>query len=165
MSTTFNDAASTINADAARAPVHLHPDEAAFLVAGRVARFATLSPDGVPHLVPVCYAASVTDGVVTALYIALDEKPKRVEAAALKRVRNLLANPAVSLLVDRYDDADWDRLAFLRIDGRAALLPPGDPEAAPALAALRAKYPQYRAMALEERPIIRIAPAAARSWG
>jgi PPOX class probable F420-dependent enzyme len=100
-----------------------------------------------------------------ALHIALDEKPKRVGPGALKRVRNLLANPAVSLLVDRYDDQDWGRLAFLRVDGMADLLAPGDPGHRPAVAALRAKYPQYGAMALEERPVIRIVPQVVRSWG
>ena len=147
------------------AAVRLSSAEAAFLAAERVARLATVGADGAPHLVPVCYAAEIADGVLAALYIALDEKPKRVAPAALKRVRNLLANPAVALLVDRYDDADWSRLAFLRVDGRAALLDPGGDEHARALAALRAKYPQYRAMALEERPVIRITPLRARSWG
>jgi F420 biosynthesis protein FbiB-like protein len=83
----------------------------------------------------------------------------------LKRVRNLLANPAVSLLVDRYDDQDWGRLAFLRVDGAAELLAPGDAAHGSAVAALRAKYAQYGAMALEERPVIRIAPRVVRSWG
>jgi PPOX class probable F420-dependent enzyme len=146
-------------------PVGLAADEAAFLAAGRVARLATLTPEGAPHLVPVCYAEVVADGAVTALYIALDEKPKRVAPLALRRVRNLLARPDVSLLVDRYDDTDWGRLAFLRLDGVATVLPPGAPEHAAALAALRAKYPQYRMMALDDRPVIRIAPRAARSWG
>jgi coenzyme F420-0:L-glutamate ligase/coenzyme F420-1:gamma-L-glutamate ligase len=146
-------------------PVRLTPDEAVFLRGERVARLATVGLDGMPHLVPVCFEAAIDAGILTVLYIALDEKPKRVAPGQLKRVRNLVANPAVSLLVDRYDDGDWGRLAFLRVDGRATILDPGAPGHAPALAALRAKYPQYRTMALEERPIIRIAPLATRSWG
>lgn len=145
--------------------VRLSATEAAFLRAGRVGRLATVGPDAAPHLVPVCYDALIADDGLVALHIALDEKPKRVAATALRRVRNLLANPAVSLLVDRYDDADWGRLAFLRIDGRATLLDPTDATHAPAIAALRAKYPQYRAMALDERLVIRIAPTGARAWG
>jgi coenzyme F420-0:L-glutamate ligase/coenzyme F420-1:gamma-L-glutamate ligase len=156
------DSAAALSAPPA---VRLSPAEAAFLTTGRVARLATITAGGAPHLVPVCYAGALDGDAVTAVYIALDEKPKRVAPGALKRVRNLLANPAVSLLVDRYDDVDWSRLAFLRIDGRATLLPPGAEEHAGALAMLRAKYPQYRAMALEERPVIRIAPVGARSWG
>ena len=146
-------------------PVKLGAAEAAFLRVGRVARFATVGADGAPHLVPVCYAATFADGALVALQIALDEKPKRVGPTGLRRVRNLLANPAVALLVDRYDDGDWSRLAFLRVDGTAALLAPGQPGHATAVAALRAKYPQYGAMALAERPIIRIAPTGVRAWG
>jgi coenzyme F420-0:L-glutamate ligase/coenzyme F420-1:gamma-L-glutamate ligase len=138
--------------------------QAAFLRDERVARFATVGADGMPHLVPVCYHAAFDANGLVVLDIALDEKPKGVAPQGLRRVRNLLANPTVALLVDRYDDGDWDRLAFLRVDGRAALLEPDAPEHAPAVAALRAKYPQYRAMALDDRPIIRITPTGASGW-
>ena len=157
---------STSHVGAAEAPpVRLSPAEARFLATERVARLATVGADGAPHLVPVCYAAELAGDTLTALFIALDEKPKRVAPGVLKRVRNLLANPAVALLVDRYDDADWSRLAFLRIDGRASLLTPDEAGHVGALELLRARYPQYRAMSLEERPVVRIAPLAARSWG
>lgn len=145
--------------------IALDPAAAAFLRAGRVGRLATVGADGVPHLVPVCYAAAFAEGALTAIQIALDEKPKRVGPGELRRVRNLLDNPAVALLVDRYDDDDWGRLAFLRVDGRAALVAPGEDGHAPAVAALRAKYPQYGAMALDGRPIIHIVPRGARGWG
>jgi coenzyme F420-0:L-glutamate ligase / coenzyme F420-1:gamma-L-glutamate ligase len=145
--------------------VALTTGEAAFLHGERVARLATVGAGGAPHLVPVCFAARIEADALTAIHIALDEKPKRVAPGALQRVRNLTANPAVALLLDRYDDGDWDRLAFLRVDGRASILEPGAEGHAPALAALRAKYPQYRAMALESRPIIEIAPTGTRAWG
>lgn len=144
--------------------IALTAGQAAFLRDERVARFATVGADGAPHLVPVCYHATLDEHGVQALDIALDEKPKGVAPHALRRVRNLLAQPAVALLIDRYDDGDWERLAFLRVDGRAALLEPGDPAHAPAVAALRAKYPQYRAMALDARPIIRITPTGVSGW-
>ncbi|HEY8597176.1 MAG TPA: TIGR03668 family PPOX class F420-dependent oxidoreductase [Thermomicrobiales bacterium] len=147
------------------APVVPRADELAFLQMGRVARFATVGRDNVPHLVPICYAIGVANGVLTTIDIALDEKPKRVAPGELRRVRNLTANPAVSLLIDRYDDGDWAQLAFLRVDGQARIVEPGANEHAPAVTALRAKYPQYRAMALAERPIIRITPIGLRSWG
>lgn len=139
--------------------------ELAFLQAERVARLATIGPDGRPHLVPVCYGITADADAITALYIALDEKPKRVAPNELRRVRNILADPRVSLLVDRYDDSDWRRLAFVRVDGKATILAPDAPEHAAAITALRAKYPQYRAMALAERPVIRIVPTAIRAWG
>lgn len=147
------------------APVVPRADELAFLQTGRVARFATVGQDHAPHLVPICYAIGVADGALTTIDIALDEKPKRVAPGGLRRVRNLTTNPAVSILIDRYDDADWGRLAFLRVDGQAQIIEPGASEHAPAVAALRAKYPQYRAMALAERPLIRITPTGVRSWG
>ena len=48
--------------------------------------------------------------------------------------------------------------------GRASLVRDAG-EKAQAVAALRRKYPQYRTMALEERPLIRLEPERAASWG
>src|SRR5262245_12051380 len=94
----------------------------AFLSAQRAGRLATASHDGAPHVIPVCYAC---DG--TSLYIALDTKPKRVAPQRLRRVRNILENARVALVVDHYSD-DWSELAYLLIQGTAALVPPGDAE-------------------------------------
>ena len=55
------------------------------------------------------------------------------------------ANPAVALLVDHYDDADWDALWWVRAYGRGRVLDAGDPEARRAVALLRERYPQQRA--------------------
>lgn len=125
------------------------------LAAARVARLGTISADGRPHLVPVCFALS--DGMVA---IAIDEKPKR--SAHLARLRNIEREPRVTLLIDHYEE-DWTRLAWLRIDGRAEVLPRGDawPDA---LASLRLRYPQYASMALEARPLIRITPERVAAW-
>jgi PPOX class probable F420-dependent enzyme len=137
----------------------LTPDEARFLETQRVGHLATADAAGRPHVVPVCYAYESTR-----LYIALDEKPKRVADLRLRRVRNLLERPEASLVVDRYDD-DWSHLGFVLIHARAAILEPSDPAHAPAVALLRARYPQYRGMALEERPIIALTPDTVSSWG
>ena len=49
----------------------------------------------------------------------LDEKPKRsADPHDLARVRDVLARPAVSLLVHRWDE-DWSRLGWVRLDGLA----------------------------------------------
>ncbi len=139
-------------------------DVRAFVTEARVGRLATVSAEGVPHVVPVCFALAGD-----AVYIALDEKPKRVRPQRLRRVRNLLANPNVQLLIDRYDE-DWDRLAFVQLSGIASLLAPSSAgaanlrEHAAALALLRAKYSQYAAMDLESRPVIRIAIGHVVSW-
>ena len=53
----------------------------------------------------------------------------------------------MTVLIDRWHE-DWSHLAWLRIDGLASLT--DDPvERASAIAALRAKYPQYAGHDLE----------------
>ncbi len=100
----------------------------------RVARLATASTDGVPHLVPITFAVS-GDG----LYFAIDHKPKATRA--LRRLANIAANPSVSVLVDQYDE-DWTRLWWARADGVARTVDIGADPAAAALLADR--YPAYR---------------------
>ncbi len=107
--------------------------------AGRVARLATADRTGRPHLVPIVYA--LEDDRV---YSAVDTKPKRT--IALRRLANVQENPAVALLVDHYDDADWDALWWARADGRGRVLEPEAPEARHAIALLRARYPQQVAV-------------------
>jgi PPOX class probable F420-dependent enzyme len=123
---------------------------------------ATADAAGVPAVVPVCFAV-VDDGDGAAIVSALDEKPKRVPVTRLRRVRHILANPAVALVVDDYGE-DWTRLAFVQVRGRARLVEPGEPGFAEAIVALRAKYAQYQTMAIEERPLIRIEELTASSW-
>jgi PPOX class probable F420-dependent enzyme len=101
----------------------------------RVGRLGTVRPDGRPHLVPCCY---VLDGDV--VYSAVDAKPK--STLALRRLANLRANAAASLLVDHYED-DWSRLWWVRVDGQGRVVEAG-PERDGALALLAAKYEQYR---------------------
>jgi PPOX class probable F420-dependent enzyme len=137
--------------------MHLPPDLEAIAREARIARLGTVDELHRPHIVPVCFA--YRDGVV---YVALDAKPKRVPATQLRRVRNLLANPNVQLLIDRYDE-DWSRLAYVQLRGVAGLIHPG-PEHAEALALLREKYAQYRAMPLDEAPIIRIEVHGTVTW-
>jgi PPOX class probable F420-dependent enzyme len=108
----------------------------ALFASGRVARLSTVRPDGAPHVVPVCFAL---DG--DTLYTAVDHKPKR--SHALQRLENIAANPAVSLLVDHYDE-DWSALWWARADGRAQIADPGDEGHARAVALLRSRYEQYR---------------------
>jgi PPOX class probable F420-dependent enzyme len=103
----------------------------------RVARLATADAAGRPHLVPVVFA--VEDDCV---YSAVDAKPKRT--TALRRLANVLENPAVALLVDHYED-DWDALWWVRAEGRGRVLEPGVQEAQLAIVLLRERYPQQRA--------------------
>jgi PPOX class probable F420-dependent enzyme len=131
--------------------------ETAFLSRRRVGRLATADAHGRPHVIPVCYAC---DGA--AIYIAIDAKPKRVAPSRLKRLANIRENAKVALVVDDYSE-DWSRLAYLMIQGEAAIVESGA-EHDRALVLLRAKYPQYRAMSLEERPVIRITIERAAGW-
>jgi PPOX class probable F420-dependent enzyme len=135
----------------------LSPAQIALLEAQRVAHFATVDAAGRPHALPVCFA--YLDG---ALYTPVDEKPKRGDPTALRRVRNIQAHPAVCLVVDHYEE-DWTRLTWLQVRGTAALVDDST-ERARALAALRVRYPQYRAMDLESRPLIRITPEYVAAW-
>jgi PPOX class probable F420-dependent enzyme len=102
----------------------------------RVARLATADAAGVPHLVPLVFAVLGQE-----IVSAVDAKPKAT--TALKRLANVRENPRVALLADRYDD-DWSALWWARADGAARVLEAGDADAAPALAALAARYEQYR---------------------
>ena len=133
--------------------------ERRFLESRRVAYLATADARGAPHVVPVCFAV-----VESGIYITIDEKPKRVAAQALKRLRNIAENPQVALVADRYDDREWSRLGWVMVRGRAEVLD-GGPEHAAALLGLRARYPQLAAMALEGRPVIAIRVERVASWG
>lgn len=86
---------------------------------------------------------------------------------SLARVRDILHDSRVSLLVERWDE-DWSRLAWLRLEGTATLLEPigaGASEHAEAVEALRTRYPQYESHRLEERPMLRIQIWRWVSWG
>ena len=77
------------------------------------------------------------------IYSAVDAKPKRTRA--LRRLANVRANPAVSLLVDHWDEEDWSRLWWVRADGQGRVLAPTDEEARRAVELLRERYPRQRA--------------------
>jgi PPOX class probable F420-dependent enzyme len=134
------------------------PAERALLAEGRRATLATIAPTRRARLVPICFV--VMDDVV---WTPLDEKPKSTgDPHALARVRDIRARPDVTVLVDRWSE-DWSDLAWLRIDGRAAVteasaVPDGIVEA------LRARYPQYRQHDLGRRPMLRITIERATSW-
>lgn len=104
----------------------------------RVARLATVSSDGVPHVVPICF--TLAGDVV---YSQVDHKPKTTPH--LRRIENLVATHVACILVDHYEE-DWSGLWWVRLDGTGRVV--DDPEeAARASITLAAKYPQYR-----ERP-------------
>lgn len=116
----------------------MSPEEARErFAAARVARLATASAHGRPHLVPVVFAVGGDH-----IYTAVDAKPKRTRA--LRRLANVLDNPHTSLLVDHYEE-EWSALWWVRADGTGRVLDtPDDPEAAHGRDLLAARYPQQR---------------------
>ena len=131
---------------------------AGFIRDHRVARLATADGDGRPAVIPCCY---VFDG--EHFYSPIDDKPKQVAPRQLKRVRNIESNPHVALVIDDYAD-DWSKLAYVMVSGLATIIQPGTAEHMRAVARLRDKYPQYRAMAIDERIVIKITPARITPW-
>jgi PPOX class probable F420-dependent enzyme len=121
----------------------------------RVARLATLDPDGRPHLVPITFVL-----VGETLYSAVDAKPKR--SRTLRRIENARRRPDVTVLVDHYDDVDWTRLWWVRLRGRARVLEAGE-EAERALTLLARKYEQYRDAA-PGPPVLAIDIDEWRAW-
>jgi PPOX class probable F420-dependent enzyme len=120
----------------------------------RVARLATIDPDGRPHLVPIVF---VLDG--QSLYSAVDAKPKC--SRKLRRVANARERSAVTVLVDHYED-DWGRLWWVSLRGRGRVLDTGV-EAERALRLLADKYEQYR-RERPGRPVLAVDILEWRSW-
>ena len=131
------------------------PDLLRRAAAARVARLATVDPDGGVHLVPFCF---VLEGDV--LYSAVDQKPKR--SRDLRRLRNLRERPRATVLIDHYEE-EWSELWWLRLSGTARILEADEPEARRALALLADKYPQYRREP-PPGPVIALDVTERRGW-
>jgi PPOX class probable F420-dependent enzyme len=111
-------------------------------------------------VIPFCYTF---DG--ERFYFVVDEKPKRQTGKPLKRIRNMLENPQVALVIDDYSD-DWTQLAYVLVGGNAALVE-DEAEYARALTLLHERYQQYRQMNLTfaQNAMVRIVPTKVHAWG
>jgi PPOX class probable F420-dependent enzyme len=136
----------------------LSDSERRFLAHRRIAHLATADRRAVPHVVPVCFV--ISEGT---LYTTIDEKPKRHPGAALKRLRNIAQNPAVAVVIDRYDE-DWTLLGWVMLRGQAKVLIDGT-EHHDAQALLRSRYPQLKAMHIVQHPVIAVRIERTTSWG
>jgi len=76
----------------------MSPQEQTFVELQKVGHLAIADQLAHPHVVPVCFA--LTGGT---LYVTIDEQPKRQTGRPLKRVRNIMENPGVAIVVDRYE--------------------------------------------------------------
>ena len=132
--------------------------ERRFLAQQRVGHLATADRGAVPHVVPVCFAIEGD-----ALYITVDEKPKQSGGTTLKRLRNIAENPAVTVIVDRYDE-NWEKLGWVMLRGCAEILTQGS-EHDDAQALLRSRYPQLQSMQIAHHPVIAIRIERTISWG
>ena len=134
--------------------------EIEFIKSHKVARLATVDGLGRSLVVPICY---YFDGGF--IYTPIDKKPKRASPKELRRVRNIIENPNVSLVIDEYYE-DWTKLCYVIINGRAEIIESGE-EYQNSLKLLSEKYPQYVDMRLSELnlPVIKIVPERIISWG
>ncbi|WP_089249551.1 TIGR03668 family PPOX class F420-dependent oxidoreductase [Rhodococcoides kyotonense] len=130
-------------------------DEIGQFSTARRAQLSTVNSDGTPHLVPIVFA--VADGSIVT---AIDWKPKSTQK--LRRLENIRADPAVSLIVDHYDE-DWTELWWIRASGSARIVDVDTPDGSVAIDALVAKYDQY-ASAKPQGPAIIVSGLTWRSW-
>jgi PPOX class probable F420-dependent enzyme len=122
----------------------------AVLETSRRAALATVGDDGVPHVVPVCFAI-LGDDIVS----AVDQKPK--SSRMLARVRNVRARPSATMLFDRWDE-DWSRLGWVMVSGTATISSPGT-----GAGELRARYAQYEVQPPAGEVIV-VRPERIRWW-
>ena len=106
--------------------VELSEDVAAFIRDARVARLATIGPEG-PHVVPICPA--------------LDDGRLLIATEPSRKVENLRTDDRVGVAFDEYGE-DWSRLRGVSVSGRATIHAAGEVwERCRRL--LYEKYPQY----------------------
>jgi nitroimidazol reductase NimA-like FMN-containing flavoprotein (pyridoxamine 5'-phosphate oxidase superfamily) len=126
---------------------------ATFFGDARVVRMASVAPDGSAHVVPVSPVLDL-DHVIVA---------SEVDTA---KVRNVLANPMVSLCADDYDE-DWSKLRSVVVFGEAQVIDSGF-EWERDRTLLYEKYPQYPTEApIEEGTTVMLDVRIDRvvSWG
>jgi PPOX class probable F420-dependent enzyme len=121
-----------------------------FVAQAPVCRLATASPSGDPHVVPVC---PVFDGNQT-LYVDVGLRSRNA--------RNVIANPAVQVVLDEYND-DWSLLRGVLLSCRAERAD-GD-ERDHAWSMIREKFPQYKRIKWEPRLTLALRIVSWTSWG
>src|ERR1700693_795404 len=124
------------------------------VAAARVPRLETADADGRPHIVPISFALNDQT-----LYFAVDAKPKRT--TNLKRLRNIASNPAVSILMDHYED-EWKSVWWGSLDAAARVVTE-EAEGERALDLLAQRYAQSRA-ARPAGPVVAVSIERMTGW-
>ncbi|MDA1076726.1 MAG: pyridoxamine 5'-phosphate oxidase family protein [Proteobacteria bacterium] len=123
-----------------------------------VARFATLSGNAQPHIVPIVFCE-----YGGALFSPIDGKRKK--GTPLQRTHNIATNPTSSLLLDHFE-SDWQRLWWVRIDCIADLWEPPEEDAQRIAERLINKYPQYLdpTLMFDRSAYLRLQPRKVTAW-
>jgi len=125
--------------------------EKSFIESQRVMRFNSLTPGGMIHSVPICYAF---DG---------DNLYAHAKSKEARRWRNIMKNETASVEIDSYSD-DWSQLKGVLIYVKPSFVDTG-PEQKKALSLLRSKYKQYQTMLDDSTPVVKMEPEHVVSWG
>jgi pyridoxamine 5'-phosphate oxidase family protein len=113
--------------------------EIEYLASQRLARLATATPDGRPHVVPVAFRLNPEHDTI--------DVGGHSGFASRKKYRDVLANPHVAVVVD--DAPGPGRPRGIEIRGRAEVLPTGGPDIVPSF----------------DPEMFRITPERIVSWG
>ncbi|MFL2759833.1 MAG: TIGR03668 family PPOX class F420-dependent oxidoreductase [Dehalococcoidia bacterium] len=132
-----------------------------FILSLPLARLSTVTPSGLPHSVPICFALSGADTI----YTPIDSKPKTSSRKPLARITNIINNDEVVVLFDRYSE-DWNKLGYVMVKGKASIVQ-NDHENLVAVALLKQRYIQYREQYYlpEDPTIIGVKVYDYISWG
>lgn len=135
-----------------------------FLREQRVARIATLNRDGMPHMVPICFAF---DG--ESIYTTLGKDARRLS--------NIARESRVSIMVDRYEErnVEWTLLRGILMYGDVEVLDYENRREVfmKGWRLLIEKYPQYKHWASEDltprdadrRRVMKFDLRGAVAWG
>ena len=120
-----------------------------------------MTPSGLPHSVPICFALSGADTI----YTPIDSKPKTSSRKPLARITNIINNDEVVVLFDRYSE-DWNKLGYVMVKGKASIVQ-NDHENLVAVALLKQRYIQYKEQYYlpEDPTIIGVKVYDYISWG
>jgi nitroimidazol reductase NimA-like FMN-containing flavoprotein (pyridoxamine 5'-phosphate oxidase superfamily) len=120
---------------------------------------------------PVCRLATVAEKckpMVRPVWPVFDGKNVYIASDfGTPKLKQIEANPQVSVVFDDYDRENWTNLRGIRIQGEASVLIKGE-EYGHAHTLLKDKYPEYRSKEggwkEGEVPIIKIAPSSVAKW-